>query len=93
MSYSSFGQETHTVNAQATITSAGGDVKVLYAGSPIPEEPQEVRIERRHIFSSKYPRQLSQIAIDTMVVNRAQIASDIVSILTIVYIKSCTKGN
>jgi molybdate/tungstate transport system substrate-binding protein len=35
LSYSSFGQENQTVNAQATITSAGGDVNVLYAGSLI----------------------------------------------------------
>jgi molybdate/tungstate transport system substrate-binding protein len=35
LSYSSFGQENQTVNAQATITSARGDVNVLYAGSLI----------------------------------------------------------
>ena len=37
LSYSSFGQENQTVNAQATSTtrSAGGDVNVLYAGSLI----------------------------------------------------------
>jgi hypothetical protein len=37
LSYSSFGQENQTVNAQATSTtrSAGGDVNVLYAGSVI----------------------------------------------------------
>ncbi len=35
LSYSSFGPENQTVNAQATITSAGGDVNVLYAGSLI----------------------------------------------------------
>ena len=34
-SYSSSGQENQTVNAQATTTSAGGDVNVLYAGSLI----------------------------------------------------------
>lgn len=34
-SHSSFGQENQTVNAQATITSAGGDVNILYAGSLI----------------------------------------------------------
>ena len=33
--YSSFGQENQSVNAQATIASAGGDVNVLYAGSLI----------------------------------------------------------
>lgn len=37
LSYCSFGQESQTVNAQATstTTSAGGDVNVLYAGSLI----------------------------------------------------------
>ena len=34
-SYSSSGQENQTVNGQATITSTGGDVNVLYAGSLI----------------------------------------------------------
>jgi molybdate/tungstate transport system substrate-binding protein len=33
--YSSSGQENQTVNAQATTTSTGGDVNVLYAGSLI----------------------------------------------------------
>ena len=34
-SSSSFGQENQIVNVQATVTSAGGDVNVLYAGSLI----------------------------------------------------------
>jgi ABC-type molybdate transport system substrate-binding protein len=34
-SYSSSGQENQTVNGQASITSTGGDVNVLYAGSLI----------------------------------------------------------
>ncbi len=35
LSYSSFEQENQTVKAQATVTSAGVDVNVLYAGSLI----------------------------------------------------------